>query len=80
VSENLLCGQPAFPEGRSKQTFTVAVPKVCVFFELEDGNCRIPVLLFKSSAEASVNDWSKQMHMKGIVCRLTVLIALVVNR
>lgn len=63
--ENLLCVQPSFPEGRSRQTFTVAVPKIRVVFELEDGNCRTPVLLFKSSAEASVNDWSKQMHMKA---------------
>ena len=80
VSESLLCGQPSFAEGRPRQTFTVAVPKIRVVFELEDGNCRTPVLLFKSSAEASVNDWSKQMHMKGILCRLTLEIALVVNR
>ncbi|GFG28735.1 hypothetical protein Cfor_06015 [Coptotermes formosanus] len=63
--ENLLYGQPSFPEGRPRQTFTVAVPKIRVVFELEDGNRRTPVLLFKSSAEASVNDWSKQMHMKA---------------
>jgi hypothetical protein len=66
VSESLLYGQPSFPEGRPRQTFMIAVPKIRVVFELEDGNRRIPVLLFKSSAEASVNDWSKQMHMKGM--------------
>jgi hypothetical protein len=48
------------------------VPKIRVVFELEDGNQRIPVLLFKSSVEAGVNDWTKQMHMKGrisYICR-----------
>lgn len=63
--ESLLYSQPAYPEGRPKEALTVAVPKICVVFELEDGNHRIPVLLFKSSIEANVNDWSKQMYMKG---------------
>jgi hypothetical protein len=63
--ESLLYGQPSYPDGRPRETFTVAVPKIRVVFELEDGNHMIPVLVFKSSAEASVNDWSKQMHMKG---------------
>lgn len=63
--ETLLYGQPSYPEGRPRETFTVAVPKIRVVFELEGGNHRIPVLLFKSSVEASIKDWSKQMHMKG---------------
>ncbi|KAJ4427692.1 hypothetical protein ANN_25341 [Periplaneta americana] len=65
--ESLLYGQPAYPEGRPSETFTVAIPKIRVVFEMEDGNHRTPVLLFKSSAEANVNDWSKQMHMKAEV-------------
>jgi hypothetical protein len=63
--ESLLCGQPSYPEGRPRETFTVAVPKIRVVFELEDGIHRIPVLFFKSSVEANIKDWSKQMHMKG---------------
>ncbi|XP_021923386.1 vacuolar protein sorting-associated protein 13A-like isoform X4 [Zootermopsis nevadensis] len=63
--ETLLYGQPSYPEGRPRETFTVAVPKIRVVFELEGGNHRIPVLLFKSSVEASIKDWSKQMHMKA---------------
>jgi hypothetical protein len=63
--ESLFYGQPPYPEGRPKEALTVTVPKICVVFELEDGNHRIPVLLFKSAIEASVSDWSKQMYMKG---------------
>jgi hypothetical protein len=57
--------QPAYPEGRPKESLTVAATKIHVVFELEDGNRRIPVLSFKSSVVASVNDWSKKMCMKG---------------
>ena len=63
--ESLLYGQPAYPEGKPSEIFTVAIPKIQVVFEMENGIHRTPVLLFKSSAEISVNDWSKQMHMKG---------------
>jgi hypothetical protein len=63
--ESPFYGQPAYPEGQPKEALTVTVPKICVVFELEDGNHRIPVLLFKSTIEANVNDWSKQMYMKG---------------
>jgi hypothetical protein len=52
----------------------VAVPKIRVVFELEDGNHRIPVLLVKSSVEASVRDWSKQMHMKGMSLNFVIVL------
>ncbi|XP_063238425.1 intermembrane lipid transfer protein VPS13A-like [Bacillus rossius redtenbacheri] len=65
TSEPLLYAHPpGFPEGHSNELLTVAVPKVVVVFEMEDGPSRTPVVLFKSSAEASAVNWSRQLYMK----------------
>ncbi|XP_068086254.1 intermembrane lipid transfer protein VPS13A [Anabrus simplex] len=65
MSGNFIYSQPTYPEGKPSENFTVNIPKVRVIFEMENGIDRIPVLLFKSSIEAGIHDWSKQMHMKA---------------
>lgn len=66
-SVNLPYSQPSYPEEKPSETFSIAVPKIRIVFEMENGMKRIPVLLLKMSAEANVHDWTKQMHMK---CKL----------
>nr|CAD7393578.1 unnamed protein product [Timema cristinae] len=65
--ETFLYAQPLYPDAHSNELLTIAVPKLRVVLEMEDGSQRIPVLLFKSSAEASAHNWSKQLYMKGEV-------------
>nr|CAD7428776.1 unnamed protein product [Timema monikensis] len=65
--ETFLYTPPLYPDAHSNELLTIAVPKLRVVLEMEDGSQRIPVLLFKSSAEASAHNWSKQLYMKGEV-------------
>ncbi|KAG8227036.1 hypothetical protein J437_LFUL013823 [Ladona fulva] len=62
--ESPLYMQPSFPSIRPCETFTIAIPKIRLSFELEDWETglRIPLLRIKSSVEGSVHDWSKLYH------------------
>ncbi|XP_041980096.1 vacuolar protein sorting-associated protein 13A-like isoform X3 [Aricia agestis] len=56
--------QPKYPTIRPSETVLVTVPSVRVMFELEQA-VRVPVLSVKLSAEATLHDWSRQLHGGG---------------
>ncbi|XP_046398302.1 vacuolar protein sorting-associated protein 13C-like isoform X1 [Ischnura elegans] len=62
--ESPMYTQPPYPSVRPSETFTIAIPKVRLSFELEDWETgeRMPLLRIKSSIEGSVHDWSKLCH------------------
>ncbi|KAJ0183073.1 hypothetical protein K1T71_001049 [Dendrolimus kikuchii] len=55
---------PKYPCLRPSETFIMTIPTVKVLFEIEQ-TVRVPVLMFKLTAELSLHDWSQQMHGSG---------------
>lgn len=50
---------------RFSETLTLCLSKVRLVLELEDAVRKIPVILVKTAAEASIHDWSSTPHVKG---------------
>lgn len=60
----LVCGHGC--DINLNETFTLCLSKVRLIFELEDAVSKIPVIMVKAAAEASIQDWSTAVYMKGI--------------
>lgn len=67
----MFAGEPVMYEpckGRLCETFTVCMTKLRLVLELEpmgSSTCKVPVVMVKAAAEASLHDWSSFATMQG---------------